>query len=208
MRFHFSASRYFVPACTGIAILTGYTFANWLRVKQIPPYIRYAVVFLVFGLTILYSVGLKLEMKQDTRVRAEAWFEKNIEKNVLIGSGMKRWYAPRLKFMGYKLIDGWHSEGVQTSRGMIKVLPDYLVMSNMFPCSSNYKDDGAFKKELYEGRAGYEQVACFKALYFYPSSSIFGIASWPYKRDMPDEWVSPTVDIFRKNDIAKIEIEK
>ena len=71
MRLHFVASRYFVPACTILAIITGFTLAAWLRAPRIPAAVRYVFVFLICGLTALYSIGMKLEMRQDTRIRAE-----------------------------------------------------------------------------------------------------------------------------------------
>jgi hypothetical protein len=200
MRLHFVAPRYFVPACTTIAIITGFTLAAWLRAPRIPAWARYMVVFLICGLTVLYCIGLKLEMRNDTRNRVEAWAHEHISKDVLIGSGMKRWYAPRLKFEGYKLIDGWHSEGIQTSRGMVKVSPEYLITSLRFPCGSNYKDDSAFKKDLYDGKAGYIKVEEFRAIYFSPAHTLFSIAGWPYWNF---EWVSPDVDVFRRNDVPE-----
>jgi hypothetical protein len=198
MRLHFVATRYFVPACTEIAVITGYTLAAWLRAKRIPAYIRYAVVLLVCSLTTLYSVGLKLEMKQDTRIRAETWIHDHVDKNALICAGMYERYGPRLSREEYKLLWEWHSEGVKTPKGIVPIFPDYLIMSQVFPSSETYKDDRKYKAKLYSGQAGYKQEACFKALYFRPSRSIFGIAAWPYKLDMPDEWISPDITIFKK----------
>jgi hypothetical protein len=200
MRLHFVASRYFVPACTTIAIITGYTLANWLRAKRVPAGVRYAVVFLICGLTALYSVGLKLEMKQDTRIRAEKWIQDHVDKNAVIGAGMYERYGPRLSYQGYKLLWEWHSEGVKTPKGIMTIFPDYLIMSRIFPTSQTYKDDRKYKEKLYAGQAGYTQAANFNALYFYPSRSIFGIASWPYKRDMPDEGISPDITLFKKSE--------
>jgi hypothetical protein len=198
MRLHYTAPRYFTPACTETAILTGYMLAVWMQKKRIPSFFRYGAVVLICSLTTLYSVGLKLEMKQDTRVRAEAWIHENVDKNTLIAAGMYERYGPRLSYQGYKIIWEWHSEGVRTPKGPIQVFPDYLIVSRTWPSSATYKDDRKYKEKLYSGQAGYQQVACFKALYFYPSSSIFGIASWPYKPDMPVQWISPDISIFKK----------
>ena len=95
----------------------------------------------------------------------------------------------------------WHSEGVKTPKGIVPILGDYLIMSQIFPTSQTYKDDRKYKEKLYSGQAGYTQAASFNALYFNPSRSIFGIASWPYKRDMPEEGVSPDITIFKKQAI-------
>ncbi|MCE5185711.1 MAG: glycosyltransferase family 39 protein [Planctomycetaceae bacterium] len=197
-RLRFSTSRYFVPASTGLAILAGYALANGLRAKQIRSAVRYGLVFLVGGLTTLYSAGLQLEMKQDTRIRAEAWVHKNVDKKASICAGMYERYGPRLSYEGYKMGWEWHSEGMRTRKGLVQVFPDYLIMGRLFPCGSSYKDDTKYKAKLYAGQAGYKQAACFRALYFYPSWSIAGTAAWPYKPDMPDEWVSPEITIFKK----------
>jgi hypothetical protein len=68
-------------------------------------------------------------------------------------------------------------------------------MSQEFPCSSNYKDDSVFKKKLYSGNGGYKQAAEFKAMFLPPARSIFSIAGGSARVAY---WVSPTVDIFRK----------
>jgi hypothetical protein len=123
-RTHFTASRFFVPAYVCFSVVIGKTAADWIRFNRAPRLVRYTVTAIVGVLTVLYCIGLKLEMRYDTRNRAEAWVSGHVEKNTLIGIGMKRWYAQRLKFNGYKAIEGWHSEGVRTARGDIKIFPN------------------------------------------------------------------------------------
>jgi hypothetical protein len=195
-RIYFVAGRFFIPAYVCFAAAVGKTLADWVRFQKVPILIRYIPAGLLMGLTVLFCVGLKLEMRNDTRNRAEAWFEEHVDKTALIGSGMKRWYAPRLTYNGFRMIDGWHSEGVPTAQGTMKLFPEYLIMSTMFPCSSNYKDDSAFKEALYKGQAGYKKAATFEAIYFSPGHSIFSIACRPYAKPTPS--ISPTIDIFQK----------
>jgi hypothetical protein len=204
MRLHFVAQRYFVPTCTIIAMVTGFTLAAWLRAPRIPAWARYAVIFLICGLTVLYCIGLKLEMRNDTRHRLEVWVDEHVDKNALIGCGMRRWYAPRVKFKGYKLIDDWCSKGVETNRGIVKVFPDYLIMSRMFPCTNDYRNDSVFKNDLYEGKGGYIHAAEFKAIYT-ASVTPFSIAGWPY---WINEGISPTIDIFRRNDVPERNVSR
>jgi len=196
LRIRFVADRFFLPAYVGLAVLIGKTAADWVRFRKVPAWLRYSTLAVIGGLTVLYCVGMKLEMKRDTRNYAEAWFSENVSKETVIGSAMKRWYAPRLKYQGFRLVDGWHSEGIQTTQGTVKFFPEYLITSEVFPCGSNYKSDTAYKKLLYSGQGGYTQVARFRARYFSPSFSIFSVAAWPFK---PVEWISPEVDVFQKN---------
>ncbi len=197
-RTHFTQSRFFLPAYVCFAVAIGKAIADWIRFQKVPRWVRYAVVAGLGTVTILYCVGLKLEMKYDTRSRAETWIYEHIDKGSIFGMGMGKCYGPRIKYNGYRVVELWHSDGVRTPGGLVKIMPDYLVMSNVFPCSHLWKDDSAFKKRLYQGQGGYRRVALFESKYIPPARTIFSIAGWPLPRTA--QWVSTTMDIFQREE--------
>ncbi|GAG98983.1 unnamed protein product, partial [marine sediment metagenome] len=105
MNVHLAVPRFLLAGYPGLALLIGKTSAKWLRWKKVPKALRILPVGLVYVLSLLYCIGLDLEMLDDTRVRTEQWFYKNVDRNNVIGAGIyNKVYAPRLHFNGYYLI--------------------------------------------------------------------------------------------------------
>ena len=177
----FNAPRFMLCGYVGIAVMIGKTLADFLRYKRVPVWLRYPPVVFLFVVSLVGSVGLDLEMRNDTRVRAERWVNEHIDKGELVAVSMKKIYAPRLIYNGYKAINDWSSRGVRTQSGLQKVYPKYLVASPDWPCIPN-NSDPEFRKKLFADETGYVKVAEFGPLYFANRQSLWGINIRPQER--------------------------
>jgi len=195
MNVRFSAPRFFLPAYGGFALLVGKGCADWIRYKKIHIALRILPVAVVYILSLLYCVGLDLEMLGDTRVRTEQWFYKNVGRDSLIGAGFhNKLYAPRLHFNGYRLICPWRVSTVQGTSGGSQPFPDYLIITPGWICIKE-KAEAAFREKLFDGRTDYKQVIWLKAKYLYPARTIFGFAGWPTPKY---GLLSPEIIVFKK----------
>lgn len=195
MNIRFIAPRFFLPAYGGFALLAGKGCADWIRYKKVHIALRILPVALVYILSLLYCVGLDLEMLGDTRVRTEQWFYKNVGRDSLIGAGLhNKLYAPRLHFNGYRLICPWRVSTVQRTSGRSQPFPDYLII---MPGWIRIKEEAeaAFREKLFDGQTNYKQVIRLKAKYLYPARTIFGFAGWPTPKH---GLLSPEIIVFKK----------
>ena len=194
MRIHFVAERFLLGGIVGLAIAAGKLFSDGIQWKSKA---RYAVLFaagFVYLLSAMYCLGLRLELRSDTRQRAEEWFYANVSRDKTIGAVMPRNYTPRMQYAGYRQYNDWVSTGIKTSQGITQVWPEYLVLSNMWPCIGA-PGDAAFRGEVFTGKTDYEQVAVFHPLYLKPSRCILGFAGWPYDKHA---FLSPSIYIYQK----------
>jgi hypothetical protein len=194
MRIHFVAERFLLGGIAGLAIAAGKLFSDGIRWKSKA---RYAVLFmagLVYLSSAMYCLGLRLELRSDTRQRAEQWFYANVSRDKTIGAVMPRNYAPRMQYEGYRQYNDWVSTGIKTSQGMTQVWPEYLILSSSWPCIG-LPGDAAFRGEVSTGKTDYERVAGFHPLYLKPSRCILGLAGWPYDRHA---FLSPSIYIYQK----------
>ena len=195
MNVRFSQARFFLPAYGGFALLVGKGCADWIRYKKIHIALRILPVAVVYILSLLYCVGLDLEMIGDTRVRTEQWFYKNVGRDSLIGAGFhNKLYAPRLHFNGYRLICPWRISTVRETSGGSQPYPDYLIIT---PGWIGIKEEAetAFREKLFDGQTNYKQVIWLKAKYLYPARTIFGFAGWPTPKH---GFLSPEIVVFKK----------
>ncbi len=195
MNIRFSTPRFFLPAYGGFALIAGKGCADWIRYKKLHIALRILPVALVYVLSLLYCVGLDLEMLGDTRVRTEQWFYKNVERSNLIGVAFHdRLYAPRLHFNGYRLICPWRFSTVQGTYGQSQPFPDYLIITpDWIRIKEKAEDD--FRKKFLDGQTNYKKVISFKAKYLYPARTIFGFAGWP---TLKNGFLSPEIIVFKK----------
>jgi hypothetical protein len=195
MNIRFSVPRFFLPAYGGFASLVGKGCADWIRYKKIHFTLRILPVAVVYSLSLLYCVGLDLEMLADTRVRTEQWFYKNVGRDSLIGVGFhNKLYAPRLHFNGYRLICPWRISTVRGTSGGSQPYPDYLIITpGWIRIKEKAEDD--FRKKLFDGQTNYKKVISFKAKYLYPARTIFGFAGWPTQKN---GFLSPEIIVFKK----------
>jgi hypothetical protein len=194
MRIHFVAERFLLGGIVGLAIAAGKLFSDGIRWKSKA---RYAVLFLaglVYLLSAMYCFGLRLELRSDTRQRAEEWFYANAARDKTIGAVMSRNYAPRMQYEGYRQYNDWVSTGIKTSQGITQVWPDYLILSKSWPCTG-LPEDAAFRGEVFAGKTDYKQVAAFLPLYLKPSRCVLGLAGWPYNKH---DFLSPDIYIYQQ----------
>jgi hypothetical protein len=189
---HFVHSRYLIPAFPCLVLVAGKGCADWLRWKKTPILFRAAPIAIIYVLSILYCVGLDLELLNDSRYDAEAWLVKNVgaKDHVAILTDI-RW-APRLQLtsLDYSYRIGLKIVSPITPQILAqKPVPQYVVLNE------NYLNtlDPAFRKALLDSSLGYKEVAKFENKYFYPKKTVFGFAGWPVPKT---HFISPTVLIF------------
>ncbi len=190
-----SGARYYLPAYVGFGVLAGKTFADLLRFGKIHIGPRIFVVAGIYILSLLYCIGLDLELLSDTRIRTEQWFCENVPRRSIIGAGLyNKVYAPRLYLSDYYIICPWRSSDSLGVSGGSGLRPDYLIMTPGWPCIDE-QSEAEFRAKLFDGKLDYEQVASFKIKYLYPGRSIFGFAGWP-SRTL--DIISPEMVVFKK----------
>ena len=194
-RIRLNAPRYMLPAYIGIALMIARTLVDLHRSRRIPAVLRNAVIVIVFTVPFLYCVGMALEKLDSTRVRAENWIKENADRNALIGAAMRREYATRLHYQGYRQMLRWHSKGIKVGNTTQVIFPDYLIVSTEWPCLPP-ENDSAFRQKLVTNQTEYKRVAQYNIRYLYPAKCILGWATWPRKRH---PFLSPRMIIFEKD---------
>ncbi len=169
--------RYFLPALAGFAVLVGKTSADFLRWRRGYLFLRVTPILLVYGLSMLYSVALDLEMLSEPRIRAEKWVDQNIDRRTVMACPVRNIaYAPRLYAQGYLFLCPWEvpSLDVMSSDGFKS--PPFVILTEY-----SGQDDQRFRAALEQSILDYRQVASFENRYIWPGRSILGIAGWPVK---------------------------
>jgi len=77
---------------------------------------------------------------------------------------MKAQYAPRVWLDGFRSIPQWDSKGVNTRQGKVKIWPDYMIVSDQWPCLS--RTDKEFPKKILKDETQYKKRVQFDRLYF------------------------------------------
>lgn len=160
----FNLPRFMMPAFAGIAILMGKTLADWYRFKRIPLVVRVLLPLLVLVPSFICCVCYDLEMKNDTRVRAEDWMRTHARSGSTVGLSMLKQYAPRVWLDGFQIIPEYDSKGIRTPQGLVQFRPDYIIGSNQWPCTS--ANDEPFFNEMFKGQTQYAEQARFDKLYW------------------------------------------
>lgn len=163
--------RFMMCGYFGMAILMGKTLADWLRFQKVPQLLRWTVPLLVLVPSLICGIFSNLELKNDTRIRAEQWMRTNAAPRAVVGLAMKNHYAPRVWLDGFRSIQQWNSKGIQTTNGTVQVWPDYLIGSDQWPCHST--QDPEFFKKMFQGQTEYTKQAQFDKLYFRPNAPIW-----------------------------------
>ncbi len=166
----FNLPRFMMPAFAGIAILMGKTLADWYRFRRIPLAVRCVLPLLVLVPSLICCVCYDLEMRNDTRARAERWMQANARPGSVVGLSMLKQYGPRLWLDGFQIIPHYDSKGVPTPQGLVQYRPDYLIGSDQWPCTS--RNDKPFFDRLFQGQTEYAEQARFETLYFRRSTFV------------------------------------
>ena len=195
MNIRFVVPRFLLGGYPGLALLVGRTGAEWLRWKKVPNVLRILPIGFIYVLSLFYCIGLDLEMQEDTRVRVEQWFLRNVSNDSVIGAEIyNRIYAPRLHLSGYRLVCPWKISSVYGTSAQRGLYPDYLIIPTSWP-RIDEEAENALRKQLFEGHLDYKEVASFKTKYLYPARTIFGLAGWPMRAH---QFISPELIVFEK----------
>jgi hypothetical protein len=178
----------FVPIAMA-CVLLGVAVADWMRLPSWRMDARLGLPLMVLLLSVAHAVAVDLEMISDSRYRAEAWFDENVERSASVGAFSKPQYLPRLVERGYA------TYAVEMTRESFeRPQPEYLVLT-----SYNFEDfdeaQTACMKELLAGRLGYGLVVTFKGRYLGTGSSWLSLAGWG--APVPGK-ISPTVVVLRR----------
>ncbi len=196
---HFSYPRFFLQAFPALVLLVGKASADWLRWRRLPIVVKVFPLVFVYILSLLYCLGLDLELVGDTRYRAEQWLASHVSHDDCVVALTGSAYAPRIQMLGCKYIF-WHYRP-QNEELLRKIRPyaNYLVLSEKeFEITETFDQD--FLRALLEGKRGYKQVAHFSNKYLYPRKTIFGFPGWPVRRlrmYSPDTIILKREDSFR-----------
>ena len=187
--------RYMICGYAGIVILMGKALADWYRFKRVPLIPRHILPLLVLVPSFICCVCFNLEMRNDTRVRAEQWMRTFAKSQAIVGLSMHKGYAPRIWLDGFRSIMQWNSKGIVTRQGKVQIWPDYVIGSNQWPCLS--EEDKEFFKKIFKGETVYQEQAKFDRLYFNQGKYI-----WKYCLRFFElhRGISPRIMIYKKED--------
>ncbi|NIA30748.1 MAG: hypothetical protein GWP06_12655 [Actinobacteria bacterium] len=193
---HMVYPRYFLPAFVGLALFVGKCSADWLRCSKVHILLRVLPVALVFGCSLLYCIGLDLEMLNEPRKRTEKWFADNVSRKVVVAGLIRKInYAPRLYIQGFRFICPWKVPANDSDFSRTSLYPRYIIISEP-RLTNNDEVTRNFREALLAGQLNYRQVAHFQAKYLYPPKhTVFSLAAWPLGRM---NWLSPEIIVFEK----------
>ncbi|MBW8000699.1 MAG: hypothetical protein FVQ80_01585 [Planctomycetes bacterium] len=186
--------RYFIPGFTGLALLVGKGVSDFLRWNILPKVVRILSVGFVYVLSLLYCIGLDLELVNESRYDARSWLLERVARRDGVAALSQPAYAPSIHTLGcgYK----YFSQRPKDLKFLERIRPDatYLVLGEKeFKTRSAF--DPEFLKDLLAGKLGYREVARFSNKYLYPQKTIFGLAGWPYNRYIA---ISPEIIILKR----------
>ena len=186
--------RFMMCSFAGIAIIIGKTLADWIRNKKNPIVLKVILPVLILIPSLICCVCENLEMKNDTRIRAENWIKSNVPKGTVFGMSMGNQYAPRVRISGYPVIEKWSSKGVNTKKGLVKYFPEYIIASNKWPCFTT-KDKDYFRK-MFKNETPYKHQVTYSKLYFTPKSILWKYCLRFFK---PHAGISPPIMLYKKD---------
>jgi hypothetical protein len=191
----FVHDRYLSPISSCLAFAAGKGIADWLRWKKLPMFFRVLPVVIIYTLSLLYCIGLDLEMRNDSRYAAEEWFVKNVRPNEHIAVLCDIRWSPRLHLtnLNFSYRRSYNNIG-GTTADVLQINPAYpkyiCVLANHLKIFAP-----AFRQQLTDGTLGYKQVKVFDNKYLYPKLSIYSLAGWGIARP---HFISPDVLVFEK----------
>ncbi|MCI0498346.1 MAG: glycosyltransferase family 39 protein [Planctomycetales bacterium] len=196
MNIHFVAPRFLMGGYPGLCLLVGKTTADWLNRGKIPRFLRYCPVILIYGLSLLYCLGLDMELCDDTRERTEQWIRQNLPKDQPVVSACQKNYAPRLHFQGYRHFPNWSSSLIEESnRHNPRFYPEYVLYS--YDGTVKVPNDEEFQADLMKQKH-YQLVQRYRSKYLYPAKTVFAVAGWSVRNG----WLSPDMFIYKKRPLT------
>lgn len=147
-----------------------------------------------------YAVAVNLEMQNDSRYAAEAWFTRNVPREASVGAfapedapRLRPQYLPRVHELGYATFPV-----VMAPEWLSRPQPEYLVLS-----SFDYEDYNARQHatmaDLLAGRYGYGVVARFGPRFLGNGSHWLSLAGWG---GPPPGKISPALIVLQRRDAS------
>jgi hypothetical protein len=178
------------------ALPVGKAFADLLRCARLPRPVRFAQVAFVYLASLLYCIGLDLELLSDTRYRAERWLARRVKPDDGVAALAQPAYAPRVHMLNCRF--AYVDERPKDDRVVKAMTPlsNYLVL-----CEKESRDPECFDRRtlrgLLTGSYRYRVVAQFTNLYLCPRMTVFALAGWPVERS---QMISPGIIILKRQD--------
>ena len=155
--------RYFIPGFVGLAIISGKTMADFLRLRRLF-FIRIAVVAVVLLLSFMYALAVDFELLSDSRHRAEYWLRTNVASDEYVACLYPPVYGPKLYEMPFNfvILERTRRSLVSLERfSKLKRRPDYVVLSR----KAYGKIDRELRHGLLNGSLGYDEIVRFDRHY-------------------------------------------
>ncbi|NIP25489.1 MAG: phospholipid carrier-dependent glycosyltransferase [Phycisphaerae bacterium] len=186
--------RYFLPGFIGIALIIGYGNSVFWKIKKNLRPVVIILILTAYILSLLYCVGLDLEMADDPRKQTEKWFAKNVSRDKIIVGPIPRNDSPRLNFQGFRFISQWHVKQKNGTYFFRQAHPDYIITSKYRSLKNPVTK--SFQNALEAEKLNYSLVADFRNKYLYTSKiTPFNLAGWPRNRF---GWINEQIKVFTK----------
>ncbi len=194
MNIRFVTPRFLLGGYPCLALLIGKGCSDLLRWQKLPVIVRVAPVASVYALSLLYCIGLDLELVQESRYKAERWLASRVDSKDTVVALCLPAYAPRMQKLGsrYSFCRARPKDDKLLRR--IATYADYLILTEK-EFSMRRAFDPNFLNELLSGSKDYDEATRFSNKYLYPKRTIFGLAGWPLERLT---LISPEVIILKK----------
>ena len=187
--------RYYLPGIAAAVLVTGKALADWLRWAKLPRAVRVAPFAFAYGASLLYCVGVDMELLHDPRYEAERWLARAVTpQDTVVALGPPN-YMPRLHLLGSRHAYIYKPK----DRNMLRQLrphATYLVLGGKI-----FTDTQRFEPELLKGlldeSLGYTVVARFRRRYLWPRKTILGFAGWPRRWS---RFLAPEIIILKRRD--------
>ncbi len=189
--------RFLLPVIPCVALACGFTCSEWLGRPSPWARVRAVPLVAIFGISLLYCIGLELEMRADSRVRAADWLDENVAAGEDVAALGWRWGLPVIESQT-RSPDYRIDRGRKIAFELLEeapAYPRYLVLSQESSGRWRFEDPRLYDA-LHSGRCGYEIAAAFERLYLDPRRTFLGLAGW---EQGAIGWVSPKVTILRRN---------
>jgi hypothetical protein len=196
MRIRFSVPRFYLPAMIGLLIILGKGFSDMVKVERLGLWVKVLAVVIVYGLSLLYCIGLDVELLNDPREQAEKWVRENVRSSSTVSALFRnKIYAPRLQYHILNYRPSWSAPSISAIEANWSRMPDYILVSSWYLAGSRGNKD--LKSALKNGEIRYSRVERFTGGdVLWPDKNILGIAGWGAK--VPGH-ICPYVNVYRKN---------
>jgi hypothetical protein len=189
----YSQARFYLPGLPGLLALAGKSLADLTRARRVTRPVSMAVTAIVLAISLAYCSAAILEMRFDTRRRAERWFIEHVPPQTEVAALASPNMSPQLAPYGMyyrRLSSDERKANVLALLASLPSRPSYLILVNP---PSGYEP--AFLQALKDGTLGYRAVATFERIYLGPHGHFLDLAGWPAYES---HFISPKVVVLQK----------